>query len=142
MTIPTSVKRVKIDGNLLWKLVSILSFSYQSILNKGSFLAVLNTVMLPDDEFLRKFANSLYDIKTKQIHRVDKGFAKRGLLCVFYIDESDFESIGNVYVLGINLAKFLSKFASINSFCELKIKCIKSKIVLDYEFLSGTKELI
>ena len=142
LTIPTSVKRVKIDGNLLWKLVSILSFSYQSILNKGSFLAVLNTFMLPDDEFLRKFANSLRDIKTKQIHRVDKGFAKRGLLCVFYIDESEFESIGNVYVLGINLAKFLSKFASINSFCELKIKCIKSKIVLDYDFLSGTKELI
>lgn len=142
LTIPTSVKRVKIDGNLLWKLVSILSFSYQSILEKGSFLALLNTFSTPDDEFFKKFANSLYDIKTKQIYRVDQGFAKRGLLCIFYIDESEFESIGNVYTLGINLAKFLSKFASINSFCELKIKCIKSKILLNYDFLGGTKKLI
>nr|WP_180997558.1 type VI secretion system baseplate subunit TssF [Campylobacter concisus] len=142
LTIPTSVKRVKIDGNLLWKLVSILSFSYQSILEKGSFLALLNTFSASDDEFFKKFANSLYDIKTKQIYRVDQGFAKRGLLCIFYIDESEFESIGNVYALGINLAKFLSKFASINSFCELKIKCIKSKILLNYNFLGGTKKLI
>ena len=42
----------------------------------------------------------------------------------------------------VNLAKFLSKFASINSFCELKIKCIKSKILLNYDFLGGTKKLI
>ena len=142
LTIPTSVKRVNVDGNLLWRLVSILSFSYQSILNKGSFLALLNAFMLPDDEFLKKFSSSLHEIKTKQIHRVDGGFAKRGVLCMFYIDESEFESLGNVYVLGINLAKFLSKFASINSFCELKIKCVKSKILFDYGFLSGTKELV
>ena len=76
--------------------------------------------MLPDDEFLKKFSSSLHEIKTKQIHRVDGGFAKRGVLCIFYIDESEFESLGNVYVLGINLAKFLSKFASINSFASLR----------------------
>lgn len=119
LTIPTSVKRVNVDGNLLWRLVSILSFSYQSILNKGSFLALLNAFMLPDDEFLKKFS-SLHEIKTKQIHRVDGGFAKRGVLCIFYIDESEFESLGNVYVLGIIWLSFYQNLLLLTHFASLR----------------------
>ena len=67
---------------------------------------------------------------------------KKGTLCIFYIDESKFYSIGEVYIAGLVLSKFLSSFASINSFCELKVKCVQSKITIDYPLYSGNKALL
>ncbi|MCD8213198.1 MAG: type VI secretion system baseplate subunit TssF [Campylobacter sp.] len=143
ITVPTAVHKVNIDGNLLWKLVSILSFSYQTILDKKSFLAVLDAFTFDRDNVSSQtIANSIQDIKTKPIYRIDEQIVKKGILCIFYIDESKFYSIGEVYITGLVLSKFLSSFASINSFCELKIKCVQSKVVMDYPLFSGNKALI
>ena len=67
---------------------------------------------------------------------------KKGTLCIFYMDESKFYSIGEVYIAGLVLSKFLASFASINSFCELKVKCTQSKITIDYPLHSGNKALL
>ena len=142
ITVPTSMQKVAIDGNLLWRLVSILSFSYQTILEKKSFLAVLDAFSFGDSPISKILASSLQDIKTKSIYRIDGHMTKKGTLCIFYIDESKFYSIGEVYIAGLVLSKFLSSFASINSFCELKVKCVQSKITIDYPLHSGNKALL
>ncbi len=142
ITVPTSMQKVAIDGNLLWRLVSILSFSYQTILEKKSFLAVLDAFSFGDSPISKILASSLQDIKTKSIYRIDGHMTKKGTLCIFYIDESKFYSIGEVYIAGLVLSKFLSSFASINSFCELKVKCVQSKITIDYPLYSGNKALL
>ena len=142
ITVPTSMQKVAIDGNLLWRLVSILSFSYQTILEKKSFLAVLDAFSFGDSPISKILASSLQDIKTKSIYRIDGHMTKKGTLCIFYIDESKFYSIGEVYIAGLVLSKFLSSFASINSFCELKVKCVQSKTTIDYPLYSGNKALL
>ena len=137
---PTEIKRVKVDGKMLWNLVSILSFSYQTILDKRSFLVALSALNPYDDkEVSSKIINSIVDIKSKSIHRLDNGFIKKGTLCMFLIDEESFDSIGDVYMIGLVFSKFLSSFASINSFCELKIKCVKSGEILDFLPQNGNK---
>lgn len=143
ITVPTNIQKVDIDGNLLWRLVSILSFSYQTILDKGSFLGVLSAFTFDKDNYYSQtIANSIEDIKTKSIYRVNEQMVKKGTLCIFLIDESKFYSIGEVYVMGMVLSEFLSSFSSINSFCEVKIKCLHSKIIIDYPLSSGKKALI
>ena len=142
ITVPTSMRKVAIDGNLLWRLVSILSFSYQTILEKKSFLAVLDAFSFGDSLVSKILASSLQDIKTKSIYRIDGRMTKKGTLCIFYMDESKFYSIGEVYIAGLVLSKFLASFASINSFCELKVKCTQSKITIDYPLHSGNKALL
>ena len=142
ITVPTSMQQVAIDGNLLWRLVSILSFSYQTILEKKSFLAVLDAFSFGDSLVSKILASSLQDIKTKSIYRIDGRMTKKGTLCIFYMDESKFYSIGEVYIAGLVLSKFLASFASINSFCELKVKCTQSKITIDYPLHSGNKALL
>ena len=142
ITVPTSMQKVAIDGNLLWRLVSILSFSYQTILEKKSFLAVLDAFSFGDSLVSKILASSLQDIKTKSIYRIDGRMTKKGTLCIFYMDESKFYSIGEVYIAGLVLSKFLASFASINSFCELKVKCTQSKITIDYPLHSGNKALL
>lgn len=142
ITVPTSMQKVAIDGNLLWRLVSILSFSYQTILEKKSFLAVLDAFSFGDSLVSKILVSSLQDIKTKSIYRIDGRMTKKGTLCIFYMDESKFYSIGEVYIAGLVLSKFLASFASINSFCELKVKCTQSKITIDYPLHSGNKALL
>lgn len=142
ITVPTSMQKVDIDGNLLWRLVSILSFSYRTILEKKSFLAVLDAFSFGDSPISKILASSLKNIKTKSIYRIDGRMTKKGTLCIFYMDESKFYSIGEVYIAGLVLSKFLASFASINSFCELKVKCTQSKITIDYPLHSGNKALL
>ena len=142
ITVPTSMQKVDIDGNLLWRLVSILSFSYRTILEKKSFLAVLDAFSFGDSPISKILASSLQNIKTKSIYRIDGHMTKKGTLCIFYMDESKFYSIGEVYIAGLVLSKFLASFASINSFCELKVKCTQSKITIDYPLHSGNKALL
>ncbi|MCR4942011.1 MAG: type VI secretion system baseplate subunit TssF [Campylobacter sp.] len=142
-TIPTKIKRVNVDGNVLWQLISVLSFSYKTMLEKDSFLAVLNAFSpYEDKQTSENIANCIVDIKSKPIYRLSNGEMKKGTLCVIFIDDDKFYSIGEIYIIGLVFSKFLSSFASINSFCELKVKCVKSSQVLAYKASDGLKTII
>ena len=43
------MREVLVNGNLLWKLVSMLSFSYKTMLDKTSFLSVLASYSFVND---------------------------------------------------------------------------------------------
>lgn len=143
ITVPTAMQKISVDGNLLWKLVSILSFSYQTLLDKNSFLAVLDAFSFDKDKGIAQIlTNAITDIRSKSIYRISEAMSKKGTLCIFYIDEGKFYSLGEVYVSGLALSKFLSSFASVNSFCEVKVKCVNSGIVINYPMSNGKKALI
>lgn len=144
--IPTEIKRCEIDGNLLWKLVSMLSFSYQTVLNKNAFFGVLESYSFLDDkknwEICKLLKEAIIEIKSKNIYLIDENITKKGTMAIFIIKDSCFYSLGEVYIFGLVISKFLASFASINSFCELKIKCIDSKEILHYPANLGKKALI
>ncbi|TLD86754.1 type VI secretion system baseplate subunit TssF [Helicobacter sp. MIT 05-5294] len=144
--IPSIMRSYKTDGNLLWKLVSILSFSYQTMLDKTSFFSVLESYSFADDrENLEAYAilrESIIKIQSKSTYLVDEQIIKKGTMAIFFIKDSNFYSLGEVYRLGLILSKFLSSFASINSFCELKIKCLDSNEILYYPASFGKKAIL
>lgn len=146
ITIPTPIKQVKTNGDLLWKLVSILSFSYQTLLTKTSFFQVLESYSFPDDKtsevVCQLLTSSIIDIQSKPSYLIDEHITKKGTMSIISIDDSKFYSLGEVYKLGLIISEFLSSFVSINSFCELKIKCINSKVTIHYPFKKGIKPIL
>lgn len=145
ITLPTKLYKVSVDGTILWKLVSVLSLNYQTMTNRTSFLAVLHAydfTLGESDNVSEKLRDAVKDIKSKTVYRIINGIPKKGTLCIIDIDDSLFYCIGEVYRLGLILAKFFSSFASINSFCELQINCTAADIVLDYFPAEGRKSNI
>ena len=135
ITLPTKLYKAAVDGTILWKLVSVLSLNYQTMTNRTSFLAVLHAydfTLGKNDNVSEKLRDAVKNIKSKTVYRMINGIPKKGTLCIIDIDDSLFYCIGEVYRLGLILAKFFSSFASINSFCELQINCITANTVLDY----------
>ena len=142
ITMPTKLYKVSVDGTILWRLVSVLSLNYQTMINRTSFLAVLHAydfTLGESDNISEKLRDSIKDIKSKTVYRIINGIPKKGTLCIVDIDDSLYYCIGEVYRLGLVLAKFFSSFASINSFCELQVNCISTDIVLDYFPSDGRK---
>lgn len=145
ITLPTKRYKVAVDGTILWKLVSVLSLNYQTMTNRTSFLAVLHAydfTLGENDNVSEKLRDAVKDIKSKTVYRIINGIPKKGTLCIVDIDDSLFYCIGEVYRLGLILAKFFSSFASINSFCELQMNCLSSNTVLDYFPSEGRKSNI
>ncbi|HEF8463909.1 TPA: type VI secretion system baseplate subunit TssF, partial [Campylobacter jejuni] len=132
--IPSEARRCSVDGNLLWKLVSVLSFSYQTILSRKAFFGVLESYSFLDNQLNWKsyelLKESIVDIQSKSTYLIDENITKKGTVAIFSIKDSKFYTLGEVYLLGLVISKFLASFASINSFCELKIKCLDSKEIL------------
>ncbi|MWV61583.1 type VI secretion system baseplate subunit TssF [Helicobacter saguini] len=145
ITMPTSMKRVDIDGEIIWKLVATLSFNYQSILEKQSFLNILESYSFllnkEKDNIAKKFALNLINITQKPIYTISGNFAKKGVLCTMSINQNGFYSLGEIYRMGLVFSKFLASFASLNSFCELEIKCINRDYIttISYPYKDGKK---
>lgn len=143
ITIPSVMRECNINGNLLWKLVSILSFNYQNILSLNSFFSVLESYSFLSDkeneETYRVLKKSIVDIQSKSAYLIDEFITKKGTLCIMSIKDSNFHSLGDVYKLGLVISNFFASFVSINSFCELKIKCLDSNETLYYPATRGKK---
>lgn len=148
ITLPTPMKQIDIDGELLWKLVSVISFNYQSLLDKQTFLTALESYSFhlhnDTDNIVKRFAKALIDIQSKPIYRLNNMMTKKGTLCIMSLDESQFYCLGEVYKMGLVFSKFLSNFASINSFCELQIRSINKDVVtmISYPHKDGLKATI
>lgn len=140
---PSKMREYSIDGSLLWNLVSILSFNYQSILNAKSFFNVLESYSFINDkeneESYKILKNAILYIESKSTYMIDEYITKKGTLCIMGVKDSHFYSLGEVYRLGLVVSKFFASFVSINSFCELKIKCVDSKETLYYPATRGKK---
>lgn len=143
INIPSRMRECNIDGNLLWKLVSILSFNYQNILSLDSLFGVLESYSFINDkeneETYKRLKESILFIESKSSYLIDEYITKKGTLCIIGIKDSNFYSLGEVYKLGLILSRFFACFVSINSFCELKIKCLDSKEILYYPATNGKK---
>lgn len=146
LTLPTSIKNININNSTAWNLVSTLSFSYQTMLIKESFLSIVHTYLSIfesyDTYFFSNLSDALLDIKPEAIYRIDGFITRRGIQSIMYIDDSKFYCIGEVYKLGLVFSHFFASFASINSFCELRIVCTVSNITFTFPMVYGNKALM
>ncbi|MCC5901605.1 MAG: type VI secretion system baseplate subunit TssF [Halomonas sp.] len=127
ITRPTPVLRPAIDDGLLWVLISNLSLNYLSLLNRDALCAVLKAydfralVDRQAERVAHKRLAGIVSIDTQPVDRLRRGVPVRGLLSVVTLDQEAFGDEGSLYLFGSVLARFLSLYASINSFHELQV---------------------
>lgn len=127
ITKPTPVLRPAIDDGLLWVLISNLSLNYLSLLNRDALCAVLKAydfralVDRQAERIAQKRLAGIVDIQTQPVDRLRRGLPVRGLRSVMTLDQEAFGDEGSLYLFGSVLARFLSLYASINSFHELQV---------------------
>lgn len=127
LTAPTQTKRIYVDDELRWRLISHLNLNYSSMLGGSDSAAVLKEMLklynFDDSPSSNMLIEGILDVKSRQIlSRVTgSGFVGgmcRGLEITVFIDESRFESSG-FFLFGCVLERFFALFAPINSFTRL-----------------------
>lgn len=93
-------------------------------------------------ELCKLINDAVIDISSKPAYLIDGYISKKGIMCIISIKDTCFYCLGEVYRLGLILSQFFASFASINSFCELRIKCIDSKEILHCPAVNGNKALL
>jgi type VI secretion system protein ImpG len=128
---PTKPRASQAQRDIAWKLISHLSLNYLSLADNdnqngaAALRQLLSLYGITGEAETRKQIDGLMSIKTKPIYRripapgpVSFG---RGLEIEMMLDESAFEGRG-VFLLGIILERFFTKYVSINSFTETVLK--------------------
>ena len=84
------------------------------------------------------------DIKGRDTYLVDGIVTKRGIITTISIKDSEFYSLGlgEIYRFWLVRSRFFASFASVNSFCEIEVKCLDSNETLHYPASFGKKDLI
>lgn len=127
ITRPTPVLRPSIDDKLLWTLISNLSLNYLSLLNRDALCAVLKAydfralVNRQAERIAHQRLAGIISIETQPVDRLCKGLPVRGIRSVVTLDQDAFGDEGSLYMFGNVLARFLSLYASINSFHDLHV---------------------
>jgi len=148
---PTAPMASVAEGEFSWRLISHLSLNYLSLIGDESgegalrlrdLLRLYANLSSPD---VRKQIDGLIDVSSKPLMRrvAANGpisFA-RGLEVALTFDESAFEGTG-VFVLGGVLAKFFSKYVSINSFTETVIKTAKRGEIMRWRPQVGQRHIL
>jgi type VI secretion system protein ImpG len=145
---PTSVVQPPLGKSQLWRLISLLSLNYMSLVNGGA--DALRELLQ-----LHNFADSAaVDRQIRGVKRVGSGpcysriegehgvsFA-RGHRVEMEFDEDQFAG-GGVYLFASVLERFLGQYASLNSFCILTARCEQRKEILrEWPPRAGWKTLL
>lgn len=124
---PTKPKPAIPMGESNWRLISLLSLNMESLIagDEKSAVALRELCRLLSDEMDPGIARQIEAIKALEVRPLVRQFPVRGhitfgrgmeinLMC----DENGFQGLG-VFLFGSVLEKFLSRYASMNSFTEL-----------------------
>jgi type VI secretion system protein ImpG len=137
VTTPTKARKIPLDGDMLWQLISHLSLNYLSITDSDTLKAILRQYIAPDD---RHKSDKL--VNEKKIESIDKLevvageslFANNfihGQNIKIIIKSENFECIGDKYLFGSVLDRFLSGTTTINVYTELTFE----------DYFSGERQL-
>ena len=148
---PTPPKPSQAEGRFSWRLISHLSLNYLSIIDsKGEDGAAgLREILklyadTTDRQMLRQIEGVLSVVSKPIVRRVRTPgpitFA-RGLEITVTFDETAFEGSG-VFVLGMVLEQFFSKYVSLNSFTETVIKTRQRGEIMRWPAQMGKRQII
>ena len=125
ITKPTSARRVPLDGDQLWQLVSHLSLNYLSITDANTLKAMLSLYIAPDNkDKSERLANtkkidSISDVSVKQSEALFGNAFVHGQQILVQLKSEYFSSAGDKYLFGCVLEQFFAGTAAINVYSEL-----------------------
>lgn len=151
VTGPTPPQPSPIDGEILWRLISHLSLNYLSIdggpgsEDPGPFRELLRLYADAADRALMKQIEGVQAVTVKPVVRRIETLGPvtfvRGSEISLRLDETAFEGAG-VFLFGSIVERFLTRYASINSFTETVIVTPQKGEVMRWPIQTGTRPLL
>ena len=148
---PRSPSASHAEGDFAWRAISHLALNYLSLLDTGeregaaALRDILKLYAGQGDEHVRKQLEGIKSIKSQPLTRPVPtpgpiAFA-RGLELTLTLDESGFAGTG-VFLLGVVLAEFFTKYVSINSFTETVVRTLQRGEVMRWKPKIGQRHIL
>lgn len=105
-------------------------YDYQSLANRRAERAAKQRI------------SGIKDLKTVPVDRLFKGLPIRGLKSVMTIQESAFQTEGEMYLFAAILAEFFTLYSTVNSFHELEVHASEYGEIYKWPAKIGRQPLI
>ncbi len=109
------------EADFFWKLISHWSFNYQSVATTEAIVGLLELYDWRDDEPNRRRLAGLRDVRWEPKDILEDGAVLRGVEVTLEVEEGHFADEGDLCLFGLVLSRFLSSYATLNSFVHLTI---------------------
>jgi len=109
------------EADFFWKLISHWSFNYQSVADRGALVGLLELYDWRDDASNRRRREGIKDVSWEPKDTVEQGAVLRGTEVTMKVEEGYFADEGDLCLFGLVMSRFLSLYATLNSFVHLTI---------------------
>jgi type VI secretion system protein ImpG len=147
LTKPTLARRIPLDGDQLWRLVSHLSLNYLSITDAETLKGMLRLYVAPDNKGKTdRLANDkkIDAITSVQVQQGEALFGNsfiHGQHLLIQLKSEHFVSPGDKYLFGSVLERFFAATAAINVYSELTLEDFFSGERLQWPARIGSRPL-
>lgn len=148
ITRPTEPVYPPLDGTLNWNLISNLSLNYMSLLSHDALAAMLSIYDYQSltnrqaERAAKQRIGGIVGLKTVPLDILFKGLPIRGLKSIMEMNESAFQTEGEMYLFAAILAEFFTLYATVNSFHELEVHGMENGEVYTWPAKIGRQPLI
>lgn len=147
ITKPTPARRVPLDGDQLWQLVSHLSLNYLSITDASTLKGMLGLYVAPDNkEKSERLANtkkidSITSVSVEQSEALFGNAFVHGQHIQIRLKSEYFSGAGDKYLFGCVLEQFFAATAALNVYSELTFEDHNSGERLQWPARIGNRPL-
>jgi type VI secretion system protein ImpG len=134
---------------LLWRLISHVSLNFLSVANAANLQSLLNLYVFPErHEQGQELANrrrieGIQDVSAKPETRlVGRGSILRGQLIRIKCRQDHFAGIGDMYLFGCVIERFLADYAGVNSYTRVELEDAFSGAVFKWPPRLGQQPLL
>ena len=134
-----------IDKKIIWRLISHLSLNYTSMLDVESIRVLLATydframVDRQAQQMHERLTQGLIEVTSTAATRLFRGMPLRGTAVRLSLDEDLFSSEGAMLLFASVMDRFLSQYATMNSFMQLSIAGTRTGFEHQFEARLGKK---
>ena len=133
------------QDHYFWRLIAHLSLNFSSITNREELVAVLDLYDWSRGKSNRQRLESIQALHYSSDTEVIKRCIVHGTKITLEVHRKGFNDRGDIALFGLVLSRFLSAYASINSFVKLEIKTLPENPEhpdMTWAFASGQKRLV
>lgn len=148
ITRPTEPVYPPLDGTLNWNLISNLSLNYMSLLSHDALAAMLSIYDYQSltnrqaERAAKQRIGGIVDLKTTPTDIIFNGLPIRGLKSIMKMNESAFQTEGEMYLFAAILAEFFTLYATVNSFHVLEVHGMENGEIYKWPAKIGRQPLI
>lgn len=137
-----------VNENSLWQFISHLSINLLTLGDIKTFKEMLQLYIFPNNRDKAKVAknqkriDAIETFEIEPIDRVSRGYLLKGHKVRMRVRQDYFASLGDMYLFCSVILRFLSSYATINSFIELEVHEILTGESLSWTPILGNKKMI